>query len=99
VNHIGVPRAHEGANAPSRREIPVSAHSHRGDRDAGRSETANERCVGCCDDEGFVTLLTLSAGQEIHLALATAPFSAGVQVEYAQRCGNGHIRKDVPRGE
>jgi hypothetical protein len=96
VNHVGVPGAKHSANPSGCRQIPVSTHPHGGSGNTGRSESPNERSVWCRDDERLVTLLTLPAGQEIHLSLATAPFAAGVQVQYAQRCGIGHIRRMSP---
>jgi hypothetical protein len=40
-----------------------------------------------------VTVLTLSACEEIDLPLAAAPFSAGIEVEDTQRWRGGHTEE------
>jgi hypothetical protein len=40
-----------------------------------------------------VPLFALPACEQIDLTLPAAPFSAGIQVEHAQGCGLGHLRR------
>jgi len=85
VHEIGIPGAKHGADTTRRGEVPITTHANRGGGDPGGSETADQWRVRRGDHEWFVTLLTLTAGEQIHLSLAAAPLSAGVQVQYAKR--------------
>jgi hypothetical protein len=83
VNQIGIPRAQDGSHTARGCEIPVSAHSYGSSSDTGRAEPANEWRIRGGDYERLVTVLTLATREEIHLALAAAPFAAGVEVQDA----------------
>lgn len=87
MDEIGVPRAKYGAYSTRSGEVPISAHPDCRGCDSSRSEATDERRIWCCDHEWLVTLLTLTACEEIDLALSTAPLSAGVQVQNAKRLG------------
>jgi hypothetical protein len=93
VHDVGVPRPKDRAHAACGREVPVSAHSDGGRGDARGPQPANEWCIWCGDNERLVTVLTLATGEEIHLPLTAAPFSAGVQMEHAKRLASGHSRR------
>jgi hypothetical protein len=93
VDQIGIPRSDHRPHSTGGREVPVRSHAHRGGGDSGGSQSPNEWRVWRGDDERFVTLLTLPPRQEVHLSLSTAPFSAGIEVEYTERCRLGHLRR------
>lgn len=93
VDQVGIPGPEHRTDPARGSEVPIASHAHGGDGDASGSEASNQGRVRRRDDERLVTLLTLSTREEIHLPLATAPFSAGVQMQHAQRCGVGHARR------
>jgi hypothetical protein len=109
VHQVGVPRSKDGANAASGGEVPIGAHANGGGSDSGGPESADERAIRGRDHQRLVTLLTKAAREEVHLSLTTAPLTAGVQVEHAERERSRHtVRMDaatrygnapvVPRG-
>jgi hypothetical protein len=83
VYEIRVPRAQDGSHATSGGEIPVAAHSNRSCRDARRAQATKQWTVWRRDHERFVTLLTLSAREQVDLPLSSSPFPAGVKVQHA----------------
>jgi hypothetical protein len=85
MNEISVPRA-QNRSYPSRSgEVPIATHPHGSDGDACAAQPTNERRIRRRDHQWFVTVLTLPACEQVDLALAATPFSAGVQVEDAKR--------------
>jgi hypothetical protein len=85
VYGVRVPGAQDRAHATCGCQIPVSAHAHGGGGDTRRAQASDERRVRGRDHERLVTLLTLSAREQVYLPLSAAPFSAGIQVEDAKR--------------
>jgi hypothetical protein len=80
VNEIGTPSPHQLANASRRGEVPIAAHAYRRRGQPVCAKPPDERRLGMCYHQRFITPLALRAGQEVHLALTAPPLPAGVDV-------------------
>ncbi|HKH90930.1 MAG TPA: hypothetical protein VKA54_03950 [Gemmatimonadaceae bacterium] len=94
VYEVRVPGTEHGADAACGGQVPVTAHSDSRHSNPGRAKATDEWRIRGGDHERLVTLLTLPAREEIDLALAAAPFSAGVKVQNTERRLGVHPAKD-----
>jgi hypothetical protein len=84
VYEVWSPCAHIRVNAPGCREIPVRSHANHTRGQSGAPDTPGEGRLRLRNNEGFDAALALSAGEEPHLSLATAPFASTVNVHDPQ---------------
>jgi hypothetical protein len=85
MNQLCAPGAEQRTDPARRNEVPVCAHGNRRGRDSGAAQALHHERAGRRDDERLVAPIAEAAHQEEQLALSTAPFRSGGDVQDSRR--------------
>ena len=84
VNDVRAPGLDPLCDSTGCAEVPVGGGPDRGYRESGAPGPAEEGRVGRCDDQRFVTCVSLGSRDQPDLPLAAAPYLTHVDVQDSQ---------------